>query len=81
MRAAPAMPPPGFDELSPEEKLDYLQALWDRMATRPEEIPVPEWPRSLVRERLAAHERGEGGTVSWAEVRREVHELLRKPRK
>jgi putative addiction module component (TIGR02574 family) len=75
------MPPPGFDELSPEEKIEYLQALWDRMAARPEELPVPEWQRTLVRERLAAHERGEGGTVSWATVRREAQDLLRKPRK
>ena len=81
MRASPMMPPPGFDELSPEEKLEYLQALWDRMATHPEEIPVPEWQRVLVRERLAAHERGDGKTVSWAEVRRGAQEFLRKSRK
>jgi hypothetical protein len=24
------LPPPGFDDLSVEEKLDYLQSLWDR---------------------------------------------------
>jgi putative addiction module component (TIGR02574 family) len=80
MRASPVMPPPGFDELSPEEKIDYLQALWDRMATRPEDVPVPEWQRALVRERLAAHERGEGETVSWTEVRHEIDELLSKLR-
>lgn len=42
------MPPPGFDALSPEEKLDYLQALWERMSTRPEEVPVPDWQKKLV---------------------------------
>lgn len=81
MRAAPVMPPPGFDDLTPEEKLEYLQALWDRMASRPEEVPVPEWQRALVRERLAAHERGDGGTVPWDTARREAQALLRKPRK
>lgn len=81
MRASPVMPPPGFDDLSPEEQIEYLQALWDRMATRPEEVPVPEWQRALVRERLAAHERGEGETISWATVRREAQDLVRKPRK
>lgn len=74
------MPPPGFDELSPEEQIEYLQALWDRMTARPEDIPVPAWQRELVRERLAAHERGEGETISWAAVRHEAQELLRKPR-
>jgi hypothetical protein len=28
--AQPAIPPPGFDELSAEEKLEYVQALWDQ---------------------------------------------------
>ena len=27
------LPPPGFDELSVEEKIDYLQSLWDRIAS------------------------------------------------
>jgi hypothetical protein len=38
----PALPPPGFDELSPDEKLEYIQALSDHFAERPEEVPVPE---------------------------------------
>lgn len=78
MRAAPAMPPPGFDELTPEEKLDYLQALWERMSARPEDVPVPDWQRELVRERLAAHERGEGSTVPWSTMSQEAEDLLRK---
>jgi putative addiction module component (TIGR02574 family) len=72
------MPPPGFDELTPEEKLDYLQALWDRFSAHPEDVPVPEWQRRIVRERLAAHQRGEGATVPWSSVRQEAEELLRK---
>ena len=34
-------PPPGFDELTVEEKLDYVQSLWDRIAADPEKIPLP----------------------------------------
>jgi hypothetical protein len=30
------MPPPGFDELPVEEKIDYVQALWDRIAANAE---------------------------------------------
>jgi putative addiction module component (TIGR02574 family) len=81
MHTALSMPPPGFDELTPDEKLDYLQALWERMSARPEDVPVPDWQRKLVRERLAAHERGEGETVPWNTVRREAEDLLRKPSK
>ncbi len=34
------IPPPGFDDLSVEEKLDYVQSLWERIAAKPDEIPV-----------------------------------------
>jgi hypothetical protein len=33
-------PPPGFDELTVEQKLDYVQSLWDRIAARPEMVDV-----------------------------------------
>lgn len=74
--AGPVMPPPGFDDLSPAEKLDYIHALWERLAARPEDVPVPEWQREVVAERLAAHRAGEGSTRSWDEVRQELREKL-----
>jgi len=30
------LPPPSFDDLSVDEKIDYLQSLWDRIAATPE---------------------------------------------
>lgn len=81
MSTAPALPPPGFDELSPEEKLDYIEALWNRVAVHPEEIPVPEWHRRIVSERLAAHRRGEGEARPWSEVRNDLRDLLRNVRR
>lgn len=46
------LPPPGFDDPSVEEKLDYLQSLWDRIAASPESIPVSNWHREILDERL-----------------------------
>ena len=42
------LPPPGFDDLSVEEKIDYLQSLWDRIAASPESIPVPDLHREIL---------------------------------
>ncbi|MEQ9319869.1 MAG: addiction module protein [Polyangiaceae bacterium] len=66
------LPPPGFDELSVEEQLEYLDALWDRIAADPERVPVPDWHRALIKERLAS------GSPSrpWSEVRRDIEEKL-----
>jgi putative addiction module component (TIGR02574 family) len=47
--------PPGFDDLSVEKKLDYVQSLWDRIAAQPDDVAVPEWHEQVIAERLAAH--------------------------
>ena len=75
--ARPAIPAPGFDELTAGEKLDYIQALWDSVAAHPDEVPLPEWHREVIRERLAAHRLGEGASRPWAEVREELLSRLR----
>ena len=63
-------PPPGFDELTVDEKLDYVQKFWDRVATKPDTVPVPEWHLKLIEERLLRNQPGTGR--SWAEVRDEL---------
>ena len=67
-----ALPPPGFDQLSAEEKLEYIQALWDHVSEHPDDVPLPDWHREIVAERLAAHRRGETTSRPWHEVREEL---------
>jgi putative addiction module component (TIGR02574 family) len=66
-RAAP-LPPPGFDEMSVEEKIDYVQALWDRIAADESQVPVPDWHREVLGERLADHEAHPDDGRPWEEV-------------
>jgi putative addiction module component (TIGR02574 family) len=75
--AQPTLPPPGFDELSADEKLEYIQALWGHFSEHPEEVPVPDWHREIVAERLASHRRGEMTSRAWPEVREELLARLR----
>jgi len=63
-----SMPPPGFDDLPEEEKLDYVQALWDRLDSHPEKLPTPDWHRRILDERLAAYRAREGAARPWPEV-------------
>ncbi len=46
-------PPAGFDDLSVDQQIDYVQALWDRIAAREDQVPVPEWHREVLDARLA----------------------------
>jgi putative addiction module component (TIGR02574 family) len=63
------IPPPGFDDLSVEEQIDYVQDLWDWIAARPEDIPVPNWQKAVIDERLRAHAANPKDAVPWEEVR------------
>src|SRR5687768_17508546 len=62
------LPPPGFDELPVDEKIDYVQALWDRIAAEAEQLPLHEWQRQLLEERLAAHRASPDEARPWREV-------------
>jgi len=66
------IPPPGFDELPLEEKVQYVEALWERIAAAPEEVSVPDWHRQLLRERLAEYRGDPRGGRPWREVRDEL---------
>lgn len=76
------IPPPGFDELSADEKLAYIQSLWDYVAARPEDAPVPEWHLQLVRERVAEYEADpEAGNLSLEEFFQILDESLSSSRR
>jgi putative addiction module component (TIGR02574 family) len=62
------LPPPGFDALSVEDKIDYVQALWDRIAANEAQVPVPDWHRELLGERLADYRATPDQGRSWEEV-------------
>lgn len=70
--ALPTMPPPGFDDLSPAEKIDYVQALLDRVAANPEAVPVLDWQREIIAERIAAYRTGQGSSRSWDDARQDL---------
>jgi len=61
-------PPPGFDDLSVEERIDYVQSLWDRILVQPDEVPMPDGHRQVLEERLAAH-RAEPNAVAMDKPR------------
>jgi putative addiction module component (TIGR02574 family) len=74
-------PPPGFDELSTDEKLEYVQSLWDRIAARPEDVPIPDWHREVLEERLQAYRANPTEGRPWDEVREEIQNKLQSRRR
>jgi putative addiction module component (TIGR02574 family) len=62
------LPPPGFDDLSVDEKIDYVQSLWDRITVRPDTIAVPHWHRDILDERLNDDQDGPDAGDTWEVV-------------
>jgi putative addiction module component (TIGR02574 family) len=72
MSQALPLPPPGFDALSVAEQIDYVQSLWDHIAARPEEIPVPDWHREILAERLENHHNAPNNGKNWEQFGKEL---------
>jgi putative addiction module component (TIGR02574 family) len=71
------LPPPGFDDLSVDEKIDYLQSLWDRIAAAPETIPVPAWHRDILDERLKDLQADPDAGDAWEVVQERLRKRIR----
>ena len=58
--------------LSAQERIELVVELWDSLA--PAEIPVPDWQRDLIRDRLAALDDvlPEERSVPWDVVRKRI---------
>jgi putative addiction module component (TIGR02574 family) len=46
---------PSFDQMSPAERILYVQDLWDRIAEHPEDVPVTGEMKAELDRRLAEH--------------------------
>lgn len=69
-----------FDQMSPEQQIDHVQDLWDRIARRPEQVPVsPEWRAEIAR-RLAEHKERPDEAVPWSVVEAELRAALESTR-
>jgi putative addiction module component (TIGR02574 family) len=40
-----------IDEMTPEEKLQTMEALWDSLSSTPDAVPSPEWHGHVLQER------------------------------
>jgi hypothetical protein len=72
-------PPPGFDALSVDEKIEYVGSLWDQIVAH-SEIAVPDWHLALIRERLDAFRVEAASGRTWSEARTELRRKYGLPR-
>src|SRR5262249_23134977 len=59
-------------DLSPAEKLQLVEDLWDDLAATPDVGPVHDWHREELSRRKANLLKNPGSGLSWEEVQRRV---------
>ena len=59
-------------DLSPSEKLQLVEDLWDELAATPEAVPVQEWHKEELARRKAKLTAGGASVASWEEVKRRI---------
>lgn len=61
--------PPEFDQASIDERIEFVQDLWNRIAANPDDLPVPEEHLRIIEERLRESPTSPEDSLSWDEVK------------
>ncbi len=59
-------------DLSPSEKLQLAEDLWDDLAATPEAVPVHDWQKEELASRKARLMKNPASGLTWEEVKRRV---------
>lgn len=63
---------PELARLSPPQKLDLIEALWESLDDK--EVPVTEAQRAELDQRIAQFERDPGQSISWDQLSAELRQ-------
>ena len=63
---------PSLFDLSPSEKLQLVEDLWDDLASTPADVPVHDWQKEELARRKANLEQNPAAGLSWEEVKRRI---------
>ena len=58
--------------LTPSEKLQLVEDLWDDLAATPEDIPIHDWQKEELERRKTNLAANPASGLSWEEVKRQV---------
>ncbi len=65
---------PSIFDLSPAEKLQLVEDLWDDLAGTPEAVPLHDWQKQELARRRENLLKNPASGLSWEEVKQRVRE-------
>jgi putative addiction module component (TIGR02574 family) len=54
------------------EKLQIIEVLWEDLRNQEEAVPVPEWHKKILDERLKAVEEGREEILEWDDIKHDL---------
>lgn len=63
-----------IERMSLEEKLGAMEALWDDLCRREEDVPVPQWHKDLLDERERLVQQGKARFLDWEAAKKLISE-------
>lgn len=70
--------PPEFESASRDERIAFVEALWDRIAQEPDNVPISDEHKRILDERLASYRAAPESGRPWSEVRDRLLTRLRR---
>lgn len=64
-------------EMTIEEKLEVMEAIWDDLSRHADAMPLPAWHGDVLAEREAAIERGEASFEDWEAAKLRIEKDIR----
>jgi putative addiction module component (TIGR02574 family) len=59
-------------DLTPAEKLQLVEDLWDDLAASPDDIPVHDWQKEELARRKANLQQNPASVLKWEDVKRRI---------
>ena len=66
-----------LDEMSVEEKLQVMEALWADLSREPDHIESPAWHKDALEEAKKRVESGEAGFSDWQKAKTSIRDRLK----
>jgi|CXWL01.1.fsa_nt_gi putative addiction module component (TIGR02574 family) len=61
-----------ISRLTPAEKLQLVEELWDTLAANPDQLPIPAWHAKLLGEDRAAYDTKSSEGAPWPDVKARI---------
>jgi putative addiction module component (TIGR02574 family) len=63
-----------IDHLTVADKLLLMERLWEDLSRHPEDIPIPDWHKEILSERIASVREGRAKFQDWDEAKKRLRE-------